>query len=134
VDRKVGGIFMLVSVLIGALVAGHIAPKQIPGRAIPGGEVVAVLTGLPPQRTAPESSCLALAQGMTGMPDVTAGGRLRTAILLQRFDKDGNTQSADGPRPPGSGDLGSCSLQTVGTGKLTGSLIGLGSNPLPLTG
>ena len=82
----------------------------------------------------PATSCLALVKELTRMPDVTAGGRLKVVPLLQRVDSDGQPQTMDGPLKSGSFEYGTCAVQVVGAGKLTGTLIGLGTNPVPWTG
>ena len=216
-DRRVGGMFLLVLVLVGALVAGHWAPKRLPGRAvlgpIPGppkvgsclvqdpgdqgwaydpnsqyaaipslrfdetcrgrhyGEVVAVLPaqlpvvftqctsdptlngdarpcdtphtvemvgyglflGAAPPSSTPDKSCLTLVKQLTVMPDVTAGGRLKVDASLQRFAPNGDQQTMNGPQPADSSEVGYCTIQVVGKGRLTASLIGLGSRRVPLS-
>jgi hypothetical protein len=77
------------------------------GGALPG---VASLT----------SSCGALAASVTGIPDVTAGGRItvRPVVLAPRWAPKGWRQVA-------------CTVVVSGNSSLTGSLVGLGHRPLP---
>ena len=63
--------------------------------------------------------CTDLVRAMTGLPDVNADGVLRIQVI-------GGEAAAEG------GDFGRCRLIAVGSTRLTGTLIGIGTGPLPL--
>jgi hypothetical protein len=86
------------------------------------------------------SACRALIAGMTGMPDISAGGVLRVVVV---GGGSGPTSGAaqggavDGPGNTGTSVSDSfhharCELTVVGDGRLNGTLIGIGRGPLPL--
>ncbi len=70
-------------------------------------------------------SCADVAARVTGMPDVTAGGRLQVEVV--RGDGRVPTDAAGAQRETSV----RCRLQTTGGGRLTAALTGIGSNPLP---
>lgn len=63
------------------------------------------------------TACRELIRAMTGMADATGGGMLRTAVV--------GGGSADGGAT-------SCRLSVVGDRLLIGTLIGIGTAPVPL--
>lgn len=79
-------------------------------------------------------TCHTLATGLTRMPDLTAGGRLTLSITTDRFDQNGRASTDRGPLHPGESGTSTCALGTVGDARLSGSLLGLGSQPIPIVG
>ena len=76
-----------------------------------------------------QDACRSLVERLTAMPDPTAGGLLtvRVAVLTQAgamAPGDSTTGSAD--------DRRSCMVSADGDRRLTGTLVGLGNQPLPL--
>ena len=67
------------------------------------------------------ATCRQLIARLTGLPDVTAGGRLLVTVF-------GGGQGAEAYL---TGAPVLCAVTAVGAGKLTGSLRGLGSQPIP---
>ncbi len=80
------------------------------------GQEFGVSSGPPPVTRNGIVRCRELIGAMTGMADLTGGGRLRTELV------DGGTAA--------NGAI-SCRLTAVGTYRLTGNLIGIGSGRLP---
>jgi len=76
------------------------------------------------------AACGELIKAMSGMPDVNAGGLLKVQVV------GGNTEAGGGDF--GDADLdpdstfGRCRLIVVGPHQLTGTLLGIGANELPL--
>ena len=68
------------------------------------------------------ASCRELIGRMTGMPDITADGLLRPALVPPNANGDGDSAA---------GGQFTCRLSVVGGRSLDGTLVGLGSNPLP---
>ncbi len=81
-----------------------------------------------------QADCHRLAAQLTRMPDPSAGGRLRLLGELTRWDSQGYTIAPGQPHEPDETLEASCSVVTAGTARLTGSLLGIGARPLPITG
>lgn len=77
------------------------------------------------------ASCRTLATRLTGMPDLTAAGRLRLVVHILRSDSDGNPVPKGRPTGAGGGGNVSCGIETVGTARLTGTLLALGARAVP---
>ncbi|HEY4990870.1 MAG TPA: hypothetical protein VII33_02165 [Nakamurella sp.] len=76
-----------------------------------------------------EQSCQQLIAHLTGMPDISVGGLLQTDVVGQ--DGNGNANgSADG-KGDGTSAAASCELSVVGKRVLDGTLIGVGTGPVP---
>ena len=80
------------------------------------------------------SACRTLAGSLTRMSDPSAGGRLRLTAYEERDGPNGTVIPSGAPDQPGQTGTVTCIVSTVGTGRLVGSLLGLGNGPVPLTG
>ncbi|MET3806212.1 hypothetical protein ABIB25_003222 [Nakamurella sp. UYEF19] len=69
-----------------------------------------------------DAACLLFVRQLTGMTDPTATGRLRVYSTLP-------DTAGEAPYPPDR----VCLVATLGTRSLTGPLIGIGNNPVPLS-
>ena len=81
-------------------------------------------TGQPMTARDAVDSCRALAQQMTGLQDVSAGGVLRGVVI----GGDGGAAGASGQ----PATAWSCRLEMVGDARLVGTLLGIANRPLPL--
>jgi len=80
------------------------------------------------------ATCERLVHAVTRMPDVTARGRLRITVTFLTWSGSAGILTAAAPIATGEQQSASCALEAVGPARLTGSLLGAGSNPVPLTG
>ncbi len=87
---------------------------------------VAVQAGMSPPGAVAE--CKELVQAITGMPDVNAGGVLKIQVV-GGHSADGDVGDPDADAVPAHGR---CRLIAVGAHQLFGTLIGIGTGPLPL--
>jgi hypothetical protein len=90
-------------------------------------------TGAPMTVREAVETCRSLAARMTGMTDITAGGRLLLEVVGGSADGAGG-ETADGtlnPRHSSSGSA-SCRLSMIGDDRLVASLIGVGDDALPI--
>jgi len=81
----------------------------------------------PMTRSALELSCQLLVRELTGIPDPTAGGALSIQVHAQIL----NATDIPTSQIPGNSGL-QCGVITTGSRKLTGSLLALGRQPIPL--
>ena len=94
------------------------APAELPASCAEPhtGQEFGISSGPPATARAGVASCRELIGAMTGMSDPTGGGSLRTEVV-------GSTATGSS----------SCRLAAVGNRRLTGTLIGIGDAPVPLT-
>ena len=90
-------------------------------------------TGAPMTVREAVHSCRSLVARMTGMPDITAGGRLLLEVVGGSADGAGG-ETADGTLNPRHSSTGSasCRLSMIGEARLVASLIGVGDDALPI--
>ncbi len=88
----------------------------------------------PPNARHGVASCRELIGAMTGMAELTAGGRLRTELIVAS-PAGGGSSAAGGAASddPAASGASSCRLSVVGSQVLTASLIGIGDAPVPLS-
>jgi len=95
------------------------------------GETVATVGSPVPKLTA---SCEQLVRTLTGMKDITANGRLRVAVVFATWGSGSAVIVASAPLATFGQQSASCAIRAVGTSRLTGSLLGLGTAAVPLAG
>ena len=90
-------------------------------------------TGAPMTVREAVQACRSLVARMTGMSDITAGGRLLLEVVGGSA-KGAGGETADGTLNPRHSSAGSasCRLSMIGEARLVASLIGVGDNALPL--
>ena len=76
------------------------------------------------------AACGELIKAMTGMPDVNAGGLMKVQVVGGNAEAGGG-DFGDADLDPDS-TFGRCRLIVVGPHQLTGTLLGIGANELPL--
>ncbi len=76
-------------------------------------------------------SCAEVVKKLTGLPEITAGGRLAPTVSVARNGPDGSRSQRTGTLAIGESAQLGCSLTTTGHWSLTGSLLGIGSRPIP---
>ena len=81
-----------------------------------------------------KASCATLLHTMTRMPDLTAGGQLEVVVTFTTWTSTAGPIVASHPLAVFGPQSALCSLHTVGTARLTGSLLGLGNASAPLEG
>jgi hypothetical protein len=90
-------------------------------------------TGQPMTARAGIAACQTLIASMTGLPDITAGGRLRVEVVGgSPPPAELATGAEPGPSTRGSAGPGSCRLSVLGQQQLVGTLIGVGTGALPI--
>jgi hypothetical protein len=81
-----------------------------------------------------DQSCAALEARVTGMTDPTAGGALQVAAVVIHYDAQGILQHGFAPGPHSELGRAACTASAPGPRSQGGSLVGLGSGPLPWAG
>lgn len=79
------------------------------------------------------ADCSRVARRVTRMPDPTVGGRLLLQVRVDRYDSYGEPSRSSGPLRKLETQYGTCGIGTTGNARLHGSLLGLGTDPVPLT-
>jgi len=90
-------------------------------------------TGAPMTARDAIETCRSLVARMTGMSDITAGGRLLLEVVGGSTDGGGGETAAGtlNPRHSSAGSA-SCRLSVIGEARLVATLIGVGDDALPL--
>ena len=106
-------------------------PCDRPHRYQAVGEAVATVGSPVPKLTA---SCEQLVRTVTGMKDITANGRLRVTVVFATWGSGSAVIVASAPLATFGQQSAFCGVRTVGTSRLTGSLLGLGTAAVPIQG
>jgi hypothetical protein len=80
------------------------------------------------------ATCERLVKSATGMPDTTAHGRLRVEVSFMVWRVSAGILTASAPMAVPDQQGASCALGTVGTARLTGSVLGIGTAVVPVRG
>jgi hypothetical protein len=78
------------------------------------------------------ASCRQLVKTLTKMPDITANGKLLPTVTFMTWASSAGIMLSSSPMPTSDQQSATCAVRTTGSSRLTGSLLGIGSGPVPL--